>query len=89
MGQAVDILGTVAAEAVETEPVSADVLEPPEVLGVERVSAVEGITMRLTVKVRPGRQWAVQRNLRAKVMEAFEDAGIQGPVGRGFPPVEP
>ena len=89
VGQAVDILGTVAAEAVETEPVSADVLEPPEVLGVERVSAVEGITMRLTVKVRPGRQWAVQRSLRAKVMEAFEDAGIQGPVGRGFPPVEP
>jgi small-conductance mechanosensitive channel len=89
VGQAVDILGRVATKAADTEPVAADVLEPPEVLGVERVSAAEGITMRLTVKVRPGRQWAVQRNLRAKIMEAFEDAGIQGPVPRGFPPAEP
>ncbi len=89
VGQAVDVLGRVAAVAADTEPVAADVLEPPEVLGVERVSAAEGITMRLTVKVRPGRQWAVQRNLRAKIMEAFEDAGIQGPVPRGFPPAEP
>ena len=54
-------------------------------LGVERVSAAEGITLRLTVKVRPGRQWAVQRTLRAAIMAAFEEAGIQGPVVRGFP----
>jgi small conductance mechanosensitive channel len=88
VGQAVDILGHVAAEAVESAPLSDDVLEPPEVLGVERVSAAEGITMRLTVKVRPGRQWAVQRSLRARIMGAFENAGIQGPVVRGFPPSE-
>jgi small conductance mechanosensitive channel len=88
VGQATDILGRVAAEAVEVAPLSEDVLEPPEVLGVERVSAAEGITMRLTVKVRPGRQWAVQRSLRARIMGAFEDAGIHGPVGRGFPPSE-
>jgi small conductance mechanosensitive channel len=88
VGQAVDILGRVAVEAVEATPLSDDVLEPPEVLGVERVSAAEGITMRLTVKVRPGRQWAVQRSLRARIMGAFEDAGIQGPVPRGFPPSE-
>ncbi len=86
--QAVAILGRVATEATESEPLSADVLEPPEVLGIERVSAAEGITMRLTVKVRPGRQWAVQRSLRARIMGGFEDAGIQGPVVRGFPPSE-
>lgn len=89
VGQATEILERVATESVEAAPLSDDVLEPPEVLGVERVTAVEGITMRLTVKVRPGRQWAVQRSLRAKVMEAFEDAGIRGPVPRGFPPSEP
>jgi moderate conductance mechanosensitive channel len=88
VGQAAEILGQVAAEAAESEPISEDVLEPPEVLGVERVSAAEGITMRLTVKTRPGRQWSVQRTLRAKVMEAFEDAGIRGPVARPFPPPE-
>ncbi|MPZ83141.1 MAG: mechanosensitive ion channel [Actinophytocola sp.] len=89
VGQASDILDRVATEATASAALSGDVIEPPEVLGVERVTATEGITMRLTVKVRPGRQWSVQRTLRAKVMEAFEDAGIRGPMTRGFPPSEP
>jgi moderate conductance mechanosensitive channel len=85
VGQATDILDRVARDAADNEPVSEDVLAPPEVLGVERVSATEGIMLRMTVKVRPGRQWAVQRTLRARIMAAFEDAGVQGPVVRGFP----
>jgi moderate conductance mechanosensitive channel len=88
VGQATEILNRVATAVTESKPISEDVLEPPEVLGVERVSAAEGITMRLTVKTRPGRQWSVQRTLRAKVMEAFEDAGVRGPVARAFPPPE-
>jgi moderate conductance mechanosensitive channel len=88
VGQATEILARVSGEATESPPLSDDVLEPPETLGVERVTASEGITMRVTVKVRPGRQWAVQRSLRAKVMAAFEDAGIRGPVARGFPSPE-
>ncbi|WP_243867382.1 mechanosensitive ion channel family protein [Actinophytocola oryzae] len=83
--QATDIIARVASDVTDKEPVSNDVLEPPEVLGVERVSAAEGIMLRLTVKVRPGRQWAVQRSLRARIVAAFEDAGIQGPLVRGFP----
>ncbi|MDQ3786750.1 MAG: mechanosensitive ion channel family protein, partial [Actinomycetota bacterium] len=88
VGQATDILGRVAREVTENEPVSDDVLEPVEVLGVERVSATEGIMLRTTVKVRPGRQWSVQRTLRARIMAAFEDAGIQGPIVHGFPATE-
>jgi small conductance mechanosensitive channel len=86
--QATELIGTAATQLTEAEPISNDVLEPPEVLGVERVSAAEGIMLRLTVKVRPGRQWAVQRSLRARIVGAFEDAGIQGPLVRGFPPQE-
>jgi small-conductance mechanosensitive channel len=86
--QATDIIGTTATQVTDSEPASNDVLEPPEVLGVERVSASEGIMLRLTVKVRPGRQWAVQRQLRARIMAAFEDAGIPGPLVRGYPPAE-
>jgi len=82
--QASGIIDRVATELTDNLPTSDDVLAPPEVLGVERVSATEGITLRLTVKVRPGRQWAVQRSLRARIMAAFEDAGIQGPVVRGY-----
>ena len=88
VGQATEILGRVARDVTENEPVSDDVLEPVEVLGVERVSATEGIMLRTTVKVRPGRQWAVQRTLRARIMAAFEDAGIQGPIVHGFPATE-
>ena len=83
--QATDIIDRVATEVTEVEPVSDDVLAPPEVLGVERVSAAEGIMLRLTVKVRPGRQWAVQRSLRARIVAAFEDARIPGPLVRSFP----
>jgi moderate conductance mechanosensitive channel len=83
--KAIEILDRVASEVTTTEPVSEDVLEPLEVLGVEKVTS-EGITIRATVKVRPGRQWAVQRTLRARVMAAFEDEGIQGPVARLLPP---
>jgi small-conductance mechanosensitive channel len=83
--QATAIIDRVATEVTEVEPMSDDVLAPPEVLGVERVSAAEGIMLRLTVKVRPGRQWAVQRSLRARIVAAFEDASIQGPLMRRFP----
>jgi small-conductance mechanosensitive channel len=86
--QATNLIAEVATEVTDNDPVAEDILEPPEVLGVERVSAAEGITLRLIVKTRPGRQWSVQRSLRARIMGAFEDAGIQGPMVRGFPPPE-
>lgn len=83
--RAVELLARVVEEATSTEPVSEDVIEPPEVLGVEKITA-ESVTLRLTVKVRPGRQWATQRALRAKIMAAFEEAGIEPPLGRMLPP---
>jgi small-conductance mechanosensitive channel len=75
------LLGEVAAEVAESPSMSADILEPPEVLGVENVTA-ESIQLRLTVKVRPGKQWTVQRAMRARIMQALEDAGFQPPLGR-------
>jgi small-conductance mechanosensitive channel len=57
---------------------AADVLEPPEVLGVESISS-DGVTLRITTKVTAGRQWAVQRALRAGIKAAFADAGVPPP----------
>jgi small-conductance mechanosensitive channel len=86
VAKAVEILGRVGEEAAAVEPLSSDVLEPPEVLGVEKITT-EGMTVRMTVKVRPGRQWATQRALRAKIMAAFEEADIEPPMGgRILPP---
>ena len=82
---ALDLLGRVATTAAAEEPMSGDVIGPPEVLGVEKVSN-DSITIRMTVKVRPGRQYSVQRTLRGRVMTAFEEAGIKPPLGRLFGP---
>lgn len=78
---ATEVIRRTMTDQVATEPVSEDVLEPPELLGVDKVTP-ESITVRLTVKVRAGRQWAVQRALRARIMPALEEAGIEPPLGR-------
>jgi moderate conductance mechanosensitive channel len=76
--EAADLAGRVAIERVAESDIAADVLDPPEVLGVERVGP-EGVTMRITVRVNPGRQWAVQRALNAAISEAYDDAEMPRP----------
>ncbi|MEU6153672.1 mechanosensitive ion channel family protein [Actinosynnema sp. NPDC047251] len=75
LASAADVLKTAVEAAVAEESLEKDVIDKAQVLGVEKVTP-EGITMRVTVKVRPGRQWAVQRALRAKLMPALDEAGI-------------
>lgn len=57
---------------------SDSVIESPELLGVEALGA-DGITVRVTVKTKPGSQWALQRELRAALKSALDDAGIEIP----------
>jgi moderate conductance mechanosensitive channel len=75
---ATDLLTRVVAERVAAPDVTEDVLEPPEVLGIERVGP-EGITLRVTVRVNPGRQFAVQRALHGAIADAFDDNGVPRP----------
>jgi small conductance mechanosensitive channel len=78
------LLAKAATAAAESDELSTLVLEPPEVLGVESVTP-EGIQLRLTVKVRPGKQWTVQRALRARIMASLEEGGFEPPLGRFVP----
>lgn len=78
------VLMAAASTATSSELLRDNVLEPPEMLGVESVTP-EGIQLRLTVKVRPGKQWAVQRALRGQLLAALEEAGFEPPLGRLFP----
>jgi small conductance mechanosensitive channel len=78
---AIDVLGEAVLAAVAQEPLAEDVTDEPKVLGVEKITN-EVITLRVTVKVRPGRQWAVQRALRGKIMVAFDQAHIELSTGR-------
>jgi small-conductance mechanosensitive channel len=89
----VDLATTVLAQAADAaarnEALAVHILEPPEVLGVESVTP-EGILVRLTAKTRPGKQWIVQRALRASIIAALEEAGFDPPMGRflSAPPAE-
>lgn len=61
---------TAAAAGIEEAGHGADVLGAPQVLGVESLSA-SGMTLRLTVRTEPGRQWAVQRTVTERVVAAL------------------
>lgn len=76
---ATTLLRQVATGVVSEGPVAAQILGPAEVLGVQSVSA-EGITLRVLVKTLPGAQWSVERALRARIMPALEDAGLDQPL---------
>ncbi|MGB3376246.1 MAG: mechanosensitive ion channel family protein [Microbacterium sp.] len=54
------------------------VLERPEIWGIESISA-EAMVMRLVLKVRPAEQWAMARELRARIKAALDEAGISIP----------
>jgi small conductance mechanosensitive channel len=59
-----------AAAAIDEQGHAQDVLEKPQVLGVQSLSS-SGMTLRLTVRTRPGRQWAVQRSMLERVVAAL------------------
>ncbi|MEY2974601.1 MAG: hypothetical protein RIR49_1021 [Actinomycetota bacterium] len=68
-----------AARAVcAREEFAGSVIEEPTVLGVEALGA-DGITIRLTVKVEPGTQWALQRTIREELKRALDGAGVEIP----------
>jgi moderate conductance mechanosensitive channel len=73
------VLARVAEEVANDPAWSAKVLEPPEMLGVETYGP-EGVTLRVTIKTKPAEQWAVMRELRLRLKEAFEHEGIALPL---------
>ena len=55
-----------------------EILEKPEVHGIQNLGA-DGISIRLVVKTEPATQWSVERELRIRIKEAFDEAGIEIP----------
>jgi small conductance mechanosensitive channel len=68
----------IARVADEIATGDADVIEQPEVWGVEQLGA-NGIVIRLVVKTRPSEQFRVSRELRRKIKAVFEEEGIEIP----------
>ncbi len=55
-----------------------DILEEPEVWGVEELGP-DGIVIRLVMKTRPAAQFNVMRELRRRLLDAFAAGGIELP----------
>jgi small conductance mechanosensitive channel len=65
-----------ASEAFAADPAwSADLLEPPHLLGLRQVSP-EGLEVALVVVTRAGRQGPLERELLLRLVEALQAAGI-------------
>lgn len=65
-----------AQEAVADDALRHEVIGAPEMLGVDGITA-DAISLRLTVAVRANAQWAVERELRRRILIAFDENGIR------------
>ncbi|QNG17700.1 mechanosensitive ion channel family protein [Rhodococcus triatomae] len=65
-------------ESARADAIVEDVLDEPEMLGVNSVTA-ESVMLRITAKVKPGRQWAVQRAFTRAALVAFEQDDVEAP----------
>ncbi|HJP79480.1 MAG TPA: mechanosensitive ion channel family protein [Pseudonocardiaceae bacterium] len=84
VNETLNLLEEVATKATAETPLLNDVLDAPQVLGVQGMTN-DAITLRLTVKVRPARQWAAQRELRRRIMAALDHKIVEPPTGRLVP----
>jgi small conductance mechanosensitive channel len=55
-----------------------EVMERPEVWGVQTLGS-SSVAIRLVVKTEPSQQWAVERELRLRLKNALDEAGIEIP----------
>lgn len=77
-GELIPLLGEVVATMYAEQRWAETLIEVPLVAGVESVSG--GVmTLRIIAKCHPGEQFGVAREVRIRVKEAFDDAGVRGP----------
>jgi len=72
----VKLLNDVAQEVRNDPGFSEDIVADPQVPGIERVAGGE-VDYLMLVKTRPGRQYAVTRELRRRIKECFQKNNIQ------------
>jgi len=87
------VITEVADEVWKDERWSSRVLEQPELWGIEDFGP-NGVVIRLVVKVEPGSQWDVNREIRARLLDAFGREGLELPdqrtvLMRGEAPAQP
>jgi small-conductance mechanosensitive channel len=76
--QVIAVLSQIGKELSEEEPYKSAVLEPMQILGVEKFKESE-IVIRMIVKTVPLKQWEVSRELKRRIKVRFDEKGIQIP----------
>ncbi|MDR1078395.1 MAG: mechanosensitive ion channel family protein [Propionibacteriaceae bacterium] len=76
--QVTEILQRVVDEVEADEALSSQLLEAPQLLGVESVSATT-MTLRILIKTPPNRQYEPVRDIRERVMAALNAANVPAP----------
>jgi len=76
--EVIDLLTQVGNELMAEEPYLSAILEPPQILGVERLAESQ-LVLRMIVKTMPLKQWEVGRELRKRLHRRFKERGIQTP----------
>jgi small-conductance mechanosensitive channel len=84
--RAADVIARAAEAVWASDDARPDVLEAPEVLGIEYLGP-DAATIRVQGKTRPGAQWRVSRLLRVRIAEALAEAGIDLPTSTFIRPV--
>ncbi len=74
----IDLLIEIGKELEREESYKAFILEPLQILGVERFGE-SGIIIRMMIKTAPLKQWEIGRELRKRIKKAFDERGIQIP----------
>ena len=73
-----DILREVGRDAFRDPALRPLLLDPPSVMGVESLD-LEQVNVRMVARTLPGKQFEVGRDLRARVVLAFRQEGINVP----------
>src|ERR671917_2088312 len=80
-----EILREVGREAFRDPALRPLLLDPPSVMGVESLD-LDQVNVRMVARTLPGKQFEVGRDLRARVVHAFRDQGLNVPSPTAAPP---
>jgi small-conductance mechanosensitive channel len=73
------VLREVAHAMWEDPEYRANILEEPEIWGVERLDP-DAVVLRIVIKTAPLEQWAISREMRQRIKTRFDELGIEIPL---------
>ena len=73
-----------AKQAAAEEPIASNLISGPELQGVNALDA-DFWSLRMTAVTQANAQWATERELRRRIRNAFDEAGIDAPYPEGLP----